>query len=219
VNERWVCKRCFADNDETNAACQKCGLIRGAEATETDRAGWSAQAAAQSEPRQAGWMKWLRLWWIPAIAIVIVVGYFASARRGSSGEIEGGGNLSAFDIQTGDCFGVGSEGAQITDVEAVPCAEPHALEAYHVSDRETAAYPTQAELDAIFVQLCVANFESYVGAPYDTSEIWANFMRPSEESWAEGDREYVCYLFEPVDPNDPLADYVEQTGSLEGAAR
>ena len=220
MNERWVCKRCFADNDETNAACQRCGLIRGAEATESDQAGWSAaQAATPVEKPQAGWTKWLRLWWIPAIAVVLAVGYFASARRGSSGEIENGGNLSAFDIQVGDCFGVEEEGEQISDVDAVPCTQPHVYEAYHVADHETAAYPTQAELDGIFDQLCVASFEPYVGAPYDTSAIWANFMTPSEESYADGDREYVCYLFEPVDPNDPFGDMVQHSASLEGVNR
>jgi hypothetical protein len=220
VNERWVCKRCFADNDDTNATCQRCGLLRGAEATESDQATWSAaQAATTGEAKPAGWTKWLRLWWIPAIAIVLAVGYFATARRGSSGEIENGGSLSAFDIEVGDCFGVEEEGEQIADVDAVPCAQPHVYEAYHVADHETAAFPTQAELDAIFDQLCVASFEPYVGAPYDTSAVWANFMTPSEESYADGDREYVCYLFEPADPNDPLGEKVQHTSSLEGVNR
>jgi hypothetical protein len=218
VNERWVCKRCFADNEQSAGACHRCGLIRGAEATPTDQQAWAAQTP-QAQPQQAGWSKWLHLWWIPALVIVLAVGYFASARRGSSGEIEGGGNLSAFDIQLGDCFSVSSDGEQISDVDAVPCNEPHPYEAYVVADRETAAYPTRTELDAIFDELCVAGFEPYVGAPYDTSEIWADFMTPSEESWDQGDREYVCYLYEPVDQTEPFGDVVDHTGSLEGAAR
>lgn len=218
MNERWVCKRCFADNDETAGTCVRCGLTRGAEAAAADQQAWAAQTAPV-QPQAAGWTKWLRLWWIPVIVIGIGVFYFTQARRGDTGEIEGGGNLSAFDIQEGDCFTIETEAETITDVHAVPCSDPHLYEAYRVADRETAAFPTQADLDTIFTELCVASFPSYVGAPYDTSEIWADFMTPSEESYADGDREYVCYLFEPVDAADPYGEMVSQTSSLEGVAR
>jgi putative regulator of septum formation len=40
MNERWVCKRCFADNDETDSACRRCGLVRGSESTQADQTTW-----------------------------------------------------------------------------------------------------------------------------------------------------------------------------------
>ncbi len=220
MNQRWVCKRCFADNDDVAGACVRCGLTRGAEAPEADQTEWAQAAAAAAPPKPTGGLSGLlKFWWIPVIAIGLGVFYFTQARRGDTGDIEGGGNLSAFDIEAGDCFGVSGDSEQISDVDAVPCNEPHTYEAYHVAEHETAAYPTEAELDGIFDQLCIAGFEPYVGAPYDTSDIWANFMTPSEQSFSEGDREYVCYLFEPVDSNDPFGDVVVHTSSLEGANR
>lgn len=210
MNQRWVCKRCFADNDDTAIACAKCGLTRGSEAPPADQAQW-AQAAAPVPPMQEGWTKWLKFAWIPIVVVVLAVGYFLSARRDSSGEIESGGNLSAFDIEAGDCFGFEVENTQITDVAAVPCSEPHQFQAFHVQDYETAAFPVGTEMAAIFETVCFGPFESFVGVPYVDSALFADMIAPSEESFAEGDREYVCYLYEE--------DGSDLTGSMEGANR
>jgi hypothetical protein len=199
VNERWVCKRCFADNDESVSACHRCGLIRGAEATPADQASWSAQQAAQpAAAPQAGWMKWLRLWWIPAIAVVLVVGYLVSARRDGSGQIESGGTLQVTDLRSGDCFNTEAE-SEISDVDAVPCNEAHEYQVFHVTDHQTATYPSDAEFGAIFETLCVGPFEGFVGMSYATSALWADMITPSESSFGDGDREYMCILYDPAD--------------------
>jgi hypothetical protein len=212
VNERWVCKRCFADNEESDSACQRCGLIRGAEATSTDQAEWSAQAAA-GEPAtkpSRGMSKWLRFWWIPALVIVLAVGYFASARRGSSGELENAGTLSVGDLHVGDCFDVGDE-EEISDVDGRPCTEAHEFQVFHVQDHQTGAFPSDAELEGIFSSICASPFESFVGEPYASSVLYGSMITPSESSWADGDREYVCVLYDP--------ENTELTTSMEGANR
>ena len=82
MNERWVCKRCFADNDDAVGACHRCGLTRGAEATESDQTAW---AAAPQPTRGDGILpQLLRYWWIPAIVIALAVGYFTTAQRGDT---------------------------------------------------------------------------------------------------------------------------------------
>jgi hypothetical protein len=211
VNERWVCKRCFADNEGSSSACIRCGLIRGAEATPTDQQTWSAQAAAPAaQPAQAGWTKWLKLWWIPAIAIVLAVGYFASARRDGSGQVTDGGTLSVTDLRVGDCFDAGDE-TTISDVDAIPCNEAHPYQVFHVQDHPTASYPTDAEFSAIFESVCVGPFETFVGMSYVSSALYADMITPSEESFDDGDREYVCVLYDPA--NEAL------TSTMEGARR
>ena len=62
MSDRWVCKRCFADNEEADSACQRCGLIRGADATQADQTGWAAaQPGAEAPPaEQPGWRRWIR---------------------------------------------------------------------------------------------------------------------------------------------------------------
>jgi hypothetical protein len=209
VNQRWVCKRCFADNDDTAIACTKCGLTRGSEAPPADQAQW-AQAAAPVPPPKEGWTKWLKFAWIPIVVVVLAVGYFLSARRDSSGQIESGGTLSVQDLQVGDCFDVADEEEFISDVDAVPCGDPHDYEVYHVQDYETAAFPTDTELQAITDEICIGTFQTYVGVAYVDSELYALPITPSEESFGEGDREYICVLYEPD---------VELTGSMAGANR
>jgi hypothetical protein len=216
VNERWVCKRCFADNDDASGACARCGLARGAEASEADRVVWAAQAGLPAAGQEPGWKRWTRFWWIPVVAVVLVVGYLSTARRGEDGSVTGGGQLSVIDLRVGDCFNAGDE-AEISDVDAVPCGEPHRYEAYVVTDHAAGTYPTQSEWETVFVSRCVEAFEPYVGSAYETSAIYASMMWPTEDGWAAGDREIVCYLFEPLEGS--LTDTVELTSSLRGAAR
>ena len=68
-----------------------------------------------------------------------------------------------------------------------------------------------AELETVFASICLDEFAGYVGAPYETSEIYASMISPSEGSWADGDRTFTCVLYDPED--------AELTESLRGAAR
>jgi putative regulator of septum formation len=211
VTERWVCKRCFADNNETDSACQRCGLIRGAEATPADQAAWAAQGGAATTTADPGWRRWIRFWWIPALAIALVVGYVTTARRGDDGSLASAGNVSVEELREGDCFNTTEEG-EISDVDGVPCSLSHEYEVFALATYEgDGTYPADAALEAIFTQICESDFETYVGAPYATSEIYGSMITPSEDSWSSGDRAYVCVLY---DPND-----TELTESLEGASR
>ena len=79
MSERWVCKRCFADNEETDSACQRCGLVRGAESTEADKTTWASQPHVTPTTQPPGWQRWLRYWWIPVLAVALVGGYLFSA--------------------------------------------------------------------------------------------------------------------------------------------
>jgi Septum formation len=212
VNERWVCKRCFADNNDADAACVRCGLTRGSEATEQDQVAWSAAggpgAAVAVEP--PAWRRLLRFWWIPTIAIALLVGYIQSAQRGDDGSLVSAGTVSVDDLQVGDCFNTGDE-TEIADVDGVPCTEVHEYEVFAVETYDAEALPDDSQLEAVFTSICSQPFESYVNFPYATSAIYANMITPSEESWADGDRTYICVLYDPDDP--------ELTQSMRGAAR
>jgi hypothetical protein len=65
-------------------------------------------------------------------------------------------------------------------------------------------------MEAITDELCLDTFESYVGVAYADSALYAMPITPSESSFGDGDREYVCVLYEPD---------VRLTGSMEGANR
>lgn len=210
MNERWVCKRCFANNESTHSACQRCGLLRGADATQADQTGW-AQAASTAPPQPGGWQRWLRYWWIPVLVVVLAGGYLFSARRGDDGALTSAGTLGVDDLRVGDCFN-SAFAEEIADVDGVPCTEAHEYEVFAVTTWEgDGTFPPDTQMDAIFVEICDPSFASYVGEPYETSAILASMITPSEESWADGDREFTCVLRDPDD--------TELTESLRGSGR
>jgi hypothetical protein len=200
VTDRWVCKRCFADNEETAAACVRCGLTRGSEATPTDQAAWEAQAGTAAAEQPAGWRRWLRYWWIPALAIFLLIGYLASARRDDGGAITSGGNLSIEDVRVGDCFD-SDDSDEISSVEARPCDEPHGYEMFHVASwTGSSEYPSEDAMLDFVIDQCVPAFEEYVGRSYQSSTLDFVHFYPIESGWNAGDRVFQCALYDPDDP-------------------
>lgn len=200
MNERWVCKRCFADNNETDAACVRCGLTRGAESTPVDQATWASQASSPVATQQPGWRRWIRFWWIPALAIFLAVGYLASARRDDGGEITAGGTLSIEDVRVGDCFTF-EEADEIGSVDARRCDEPHDYEMFHVATwTGDSSYPTEDAMTDFVANACIPAFSEYVGRTYDASRLDFVHFVPLEQGWEDGDRVFQCAMFDPDAP-------------------
>jgi Septum formation len=212
MNERWVCKRCFADNEARDGSCRQCGLARGSEATPADQATWAAQTEAA---KPSGRPPWLRFWWVPVLAISLVVGYVVSVRRDDSGAISSGGTLSIEDLQVGDCFTLAEEGEEdaVSEVDAKPCREAHEYELFHVATWSDSAsgYPTEDAMLDFIVAECVPAFERYVGTGFQQSQLDFVQFVPLEEGWDAGDRVFQCALYDPASAH--------LTESLEGAER
>lgn len=210
MNERWVCKRCFADNENTDSACQRCGLLRGADATQADQTGW-AQAASTMPARPAGWRRLIPFWWVAVLVVVLAGGYLFSARRADDGSLASAGNVGVDDLRVGDCFNSAFD-AEISDVDGVPCSQAHEYEVFATATWEgDGTFPPDSQMDAIFFEVCEPSFASYVGEPYETSTVFGSMISPSEESWGAGDREFTCVLYDPDD--------TQLTESLRGAGR
>lgn len=224
MNERWVCRQCFADNEGDADACHRCGLARFAgagdrtDAATADPADPQAGAADGSvppwqpaaPPTRPFWQRLLSFWWVGLIAAVFVGGMLFNARRDESGQINDGGTLSVTDLRVGDCFNT-EQAEEIGDVDAVPCAEPHAYELFHVFDYpDQATYPTDAEWGAESERVCGPAFATYVGVAYDDSELYASPLTPTESGWDEGDREVQCILHNRTE--------TAMTGSQRGTA-
>ena len=203
MNERWVCKRCFADNDQSAGACHRCGLIRGAESTGADQSAWAATPQAEAPSEGGGGLLSLlaRFWWIPAVGIALVIGYFTTAQRGDDGSLSSAGNVTVTDLRVGDCFNAAEfneeDDVEVDGVDGVPCSEPHAFEVYAVADYNGSAYPATDDMfNSAFFEVCVPPFAAYVGVPYESSELWASAITPTESGWNAGDREFICHLHE-----------------------
>lgn len=150
-----------------------------------------------------GWASSAVVRWV-AIALLFAGGYFFSnfgdADRDSTGEIVSGGDLDVMSLQVGDCFDDPADLEDVVfEVTAIPCSDPHDNEVYSVQSLATAfprAFPGQDALWDHSYQVCSGSvFDSFVGTPYAESSLEVFSLTPSEESWEDGDREFVCALF------------------------
>jgi hypothetical protein len=109
-----------------------------------------------------------------------------------------------FEFAVGGCF-------DETDVDFVEanCSEPHEAEVYRIIDHpEATVYPGPKLIAGWAEPQCYAGFESYVGLPYQDSALEFGYLYPTAQGWQAGDREVVCYLFDPS--GDALTDSIAQ---------
>ena len=111
----------------------------------------------------------------------------------------GGGAVSVLDLRPGICFNI--DEAETDTVASVPCTQAHEFEVFFVVDYPGGRdYPSDDALEDFEDETCEGDaFESYVGLDYPSSRYYADAFLPTEETWAEGDREVVCILYDPDD--------------------
>jgi hypothetical protein len=150
----------------------------------------------------------------PAASTSASVAPSASAADSPSAGEQAGEEVSVFDVEVGDCFD--AAGDVLESVTLVDCEASHTYEAFHVFDHEAgadAAYPGDDALTDYAETECGVPFEDYVGRDYESSIWYISWITPSEETWAEGDREILCTLHQQDDNGDPI----QVTGSAEGS--
>ena len=115
------------------------------------------------------------------------------------------GQFDVFNTSVGECF---DDSGDVVD-----CAEPHDNEVYAIFSHEGGAsdpYPGDDVMEPFAEDGCTAEFETYVGLDHESSRYQGHFARPSADTWAEGDREVVCFLYD--------ANLQKLTGSAQGTA-
>ncbi len=128
----------------------------------------------------------------------VVAGLQEGADRNEAGEITSGGDVSAFDIQVGDCFDLPKPNGEVADVGGVPCTDPHDAEVYGTFDLDGADYPGADRVTRLADRGCKQRFADFVGLAYRRSELEMQYLYPTERSWvAQDDREVVCSVTEP----------------------
>ena len=121
-----------------------------------------------------------------------------------------GGNV--FSLEVGTCFDEPSNDTEVSSVPIVECTEPHDREVYRLIDyTESDTFPGEDAINEWTAERCLESFDAFIGEPFATSAIDIGFYLPSPESWADGDRESICYVFE--------VDRSKMTGSVQGVNR
>lgn len=137
------------------------------------------------------------------------------AQRDDDNQVTEEANIDVFSLKVGDCMPSSDTTGEITDVDVVPCSEPHADEVFFEFELEGADLPSD---DAIMTEVeaqCVPAFTEFVGTDYDESSLDFWWMTPTEETWTQAnDRLVQCVIYQPDESGE---NPVEVTGSLKGA--
>jgi hypothetical protein len=141
------------------------------------------------------------------------------ADRDKDGNITSEQDVSVFAVKAGDCLddetmaAIGTEvSGEIEDVHAIPCKDPHTLEAYHVFDLAGDDYPGVVEAEKQSQQGCLDAFQPFIGVPYDQSTLTFFYLYPQALTWTEADdHSVVCLVGE--------SGGTPTTGTLKGAKR
>ncbi|PSL04188.1 putative regulator of septum formation [Haloactinopolyspora alba] len=115
-----------------------------------------------------------------------------------------------FDVGLGDCIGSFATDSEVSNVAKAPCDEKHEQEVFAVTKAPDGEFPGSDAFQKQVEKDCIPEFKSFVGMSYQESELEVQWLEPTEESWAQGDREIVCTVLDPAGP---------VTGTLEGANR
>lgn len=132
--------------------------------------------------------------------------------RGEDGRLTSAGELSVFDLRSGDCL-ILDETLEPTNetLPVVPCEDEHQAEVYALVDVDDIdAYPGERELANRAEHECIREFPDYVGVDLVDSELFYTYMIPSIRSWQDDDdRTVVCIA---MAAGRPLEGSVEGSG-------
>lgn len=127
--------------------------------------------------------------------------FMDQATGDDSGQIVEAGNIDVFTLQVGDCFDDGNlgegESAEVIGVSGVPCTSPHDNELYALTRLELDGFPGNEQIAVLASDFCYAEFEDFVGEPYETSILDITYLYPSADSWSiHDDREVSCAVYD-----------------------
>ena len=108
------------------------------------------------------------------------------------------GSVQTFTV--GECIdGLVPDGQEVQDLPTTRCDGEHLGEVVGtVTVPEADTWPGQAAHEEQAGAECPPAFEAYVGRSYDESRLEMSYLYLTEASWAAGDRQIVCVVFEPA---------------------
>jgi hypothetical protein len=138
--------------------------------------------------------------------VIALAGACDDAERDEAGQVRTAGDMSVYDLRTGDCFNGGERVAEeagkertVNQVTAVPCEQAHDNEVFGLFKHPAppdATFPGEGAVNKVAQDGCLERFEPYVGKPYDGSDLQVAVIAPGEKSWKEEhDRAIACVLY------------------------
>lgn len=103
---------------------------------------------------------------------------------------------SVFELEVGDCFENPDNLGEVTTVEVHECTEAHDSEVYANITVPGGSYPGEAAMQETADELCLSEFDSFVGRNWRESVLDFSWLYPTEDSWGDGDRMVTCFLYD-----------------------
>jgi hypothetical protein len=119
-------------------------------------------------------------------------------------------NADVFSIKVGDCLNDASASGTVTTAPIVPCNAPHDSEAYDAITIKGSTFPGDQAVKDQATSGCATAFPAFIGIAYNDSSLSISYYFPTSESWANGDRQILCTVY---DANAKI------TGTLKNAKR
>lgn len=141
-----------------------------------------------------------------------MLGGAGDAERDESGQVTDNANIGVFSLKVGDCkMDSGSGSGQISDVDVVPCSQPHDEEVFFEYRMPDGEFSSDA-VDTASQEQCTGEaFTRFVGMSWQESVLEVYPITPTPQTWEQlNNRVILCVVFDPSGPT---------TGSLAGAAR
>lgn len=141
---------------------------------------------------------WVRRRRPSAAALVVLVGVVGCATLGCAGS-----NYTPLEV--GQCLpeDAGVEGRRVDEPEVVPCSDAHRYEVFARDDLDPPddRWPGEELVDANARRLCGLAIPEVTGRPIEDlpEGVLMVHVAPTEQSWADGDREVEC-LFRSEEP-------------------
>ncbi|GGA72907.1 hypothetical protein GCM10011490_24610 [Pseudoclavibacter endophyticus] len=117
------------------------------------------------------------------------------ADRGDDGQVTETAEDSVFAVQVGDCLNE-PDGTEVSDVELIPCAEPHDYEVFDELELPEGDFPSDIEDQA--KEFCEGDaFTEFVGVDYGSSQLYATYFVPTQDGWEQQDDRLIqCIIYD-----------------------
>jgi hypothetical protein len=132
-----------------------------------------------------------------------------SSRAGTAATVKAADGIEGLPVEAatlvvGDCFNRYSGLQNYETIEILtkrPCDQSHDAEVFFKADYAGAAtmntYPGKEKLTEDSIRLCYANFQGFVGRPYETSSYQLGYFVPQQDQWESTtarSRALTCYV-------------------------
>lgn len=123
-------------------------------------------------------------------------------------EVQGPDNTGIMFVEVGDCLAEDLADApdRVEKAGIVPCDTPHRSELYHREELSGSSYPGESEVQDQANEICIDQFETFVGLSFESSELNIIPLYPIAEGWDNGDHAVDCYVTAPDDVTGTLRD-------------